>query len=80
LEGFGSFHISVQSEGTDTAEQLSVHNVKNAHIVFVPSTTLKEGIEHLSYEILTDHAVQSDAAVPPEHTDPSVSEAPPVSE
>jgi nucleoid DNA-binding protein len=89
LEGFGSFHISVQSEGTDTAEQLSVHNVKNpfrrmdltasfleqlsvhnvknAHIVFIPSTTLKEGIEHLSYDILTDHAA------PTEHTDPPVS-------
>jgi predicted histone-like DNA-binding protein len=52
LEGFGSFHISVKSEGTENPEELTVHNVKKARIVFVPSTTLKEGIEHLSYEII----------------------------
>jgi predicted histone-like DNA-binding protein len=52
LEGFGSFHISVQSEGTDTAEELTAHNVKKARIVFVPSIALKEGIEHLSFEII----------------------------
>jgi predicted histone-like DNA-binding protein len=52
LEGFGTFHIVVQSEGTDTPEELTTHNVKKARIVFLPSIALKEGVEHLSYEII----------------------------
>jgi predicted histone-like DNA-binding protein len=51
MEGFGSFHISVQSTGVDTAEELTTNNVKNAKIVFIPSTELKGNIEHLTFEI-----------------------------
>ncbi|MDR2121265.1 MAG: HU family DNA-binding protein [Tannerella sp.] len=54
LEGFGSFHISVQSTGAEKAEDLTTNNVKNAKIVFIPSTELKGHIEHLSFEIIKE--------------------------
>jgi predicted histone-like DNA-binding protein len=54
LERFGSFHISVQSTGADTAEELTTNNVKNARIVFVPSLELKGNIERLSFEIIKE--------------------------
>jgi predicted histone-like DNA-binding protein len=54
LEGFGSFHISVQSTGTDKKEDLTTNNVKNVKIVFIPSTELKGNIEHLTFEIIKE--------------------------
>jgi predicted histone-like DNA-binding protein len=51
LEGFGSFRISVTSDGTATAEELSAHNVKGVKILFLPSVELKRGIENISFEI-----------------------------
>ncbi|MDR0609102.1 MAG: hypothetical protein LBG58_03245 [Planctomycetaceae bacterium] len=51
LEGFGSFHISVSSEGTDTEEELNTHHVKGVKLVFLPSIELKRNLENISFEI-----------------------------
>jgi predicted histone-like DNA-binding protein len=51
LEGFGSFRISVTSDGTETAEELSARNVKGVKMVFLPSVELKRSIEDISFEI-----------------------------
>jgi nucleoid DNA-binding protein len=51
LEGFGTFRISVSSEGTGTADELSGHNVRRARMIFQPSVELKRSIESLSFEI-----------------------------
>jgi predicted histone-like DNA-binding protein len=51
LEGFGSFRISVASEGTDTAEELNAHHIKGVKLIFLPSTELKRSLEDISFEI-----------------------------
>jgi predicted histone-like DNA-binding protein len=51
LEGFGSFRISVTSEGTETAEELTARNVKGVKLIFLPSVELKRNIEGISFEI-----------------------------
>jgi predicted histone-like DNA-binding protein len=51
LEGFGSFRISVSSEGTDTADELNSRHVKGVKLVFLPSTELKRNLEDISFEI-----------------------------
>lgn len=51
LEGLGSFHISVTSEGVHTAEELTIHQIKNAKIVFVPGIELKKSLEGISFEV-----------------------------
>ena len=37
----GSFRVSLSSEGKDTPEQVTEASIKNARIVFTPSTKLK---------------------------------------
>jgi predicted histone-like DNA-binding protein len=51
LEGFGSFRISVTSEGTQTPEELTARNVKGVKLIFLPSVELKRNIEGMSFEI-----------------------------
>jgi predicted histone-like DNA-binding protein len=51
LAGFGSFHLSVSSTGTDTPEELTAHNVRAVKLVFTPSVELKHSLEGISYEI-----------------------------
>jgi nucleoid DNA-binding protein len=51
LEGFGSFRISVTSDGMETAAELSARNVKGVKMVFLPSVELKRSIEDISFEI-----------------------------
>jgi predicted histone-like DNA-binding protein len=51
LERFGSFRISVTSEGTETAEELTARNVKGVKLIFLPSVELKRNIEGISFEI-----------------------------
>jgi predicted histone-like DNA-binding protein len=52
LEGFGSFRLSVTSDGTATAEELSAHHVKGAKLMFLPGVELKRNLEDLSFEIM----------------------------
>jgi predicted histone-like DNA-binding protein len=51
LEGFGSFHLSVSSDGKATPEELTAHAVRNPHLIFTPSVEMKKSIEGLSFEI-----------------------------
>jgi predicted histone-like DNA-binding protein len=51
LEGFGSFRISVTSEGMEKAEQLNARHVK-AKVIFQPSAELKKSLSDLSFEII----------------------------
>lgn len=51
LEGFGSFRISVSSEGTDTADELNTRHVKGVKLVFLPSMELKRSLEDILFEI-----------------------------
>jgi predicted histone-like DNA-binding protein len=50
LEGFGSFHLSVTSEGVDTPEELSARKIKATKLRFLPSMRLKHNLEGLSFE------------------------------
>ena len=52
LGDFGSFRVSVSSEGKDTAEALSVHDVKQNRLLFLPSVELKDSIASISFEIV----------------------------
>jgi predicted histone-like DNA-binding protein len=40
LEGFGTFHVSVTSEGTATPEELNARHVKGVKLLFLPSPDL----------------------------------------
>jgi predicted histone-like DNA-binding protein len=51
LEGFGSFRISVTSDGTEKEGELSVRNVRGVKMIFLPSVELKRSIEDISFEI-----------------------------
>jgi predicted histone-like DNA-binding protein len=51
LEGFGSFRISVTSDGVEKAEELSARNVRGTKMVFLPSVELKRSIGDISFEI-----------------------------
>jgi predicted histone-like DNA-binding protein len=53
LEGFGSFHISVTSDGKATPEELTTHDVRDARLIFTPGVEMKKSIEGLSFEIMT---------------------------
>ncbi|MDR0634139.1 MAG: HU family DNA-binding protein [Azoarcus sp.] len=55
LEGFGSFRVTVSSEGTETPEALSARNVKGVRIVFTPGVELKNSLGEISFEV-TDQA------------------------
>jgi predicted histone-like DNA-binding protein len=60
LGNFGSFHLSVQSDGKDTPEELTTHDVKHTKVVFLPGVELKQSLEHLSFEIDASHVVAAD--------------------
>jgi predicted histone-like DNA-binding protein len=51
LEVFGTFRITVQNDGTDTAEELNARHIKGVKLVFQPSTELKRSLEDISFEI-----------------------------
>ena len=52
LEGFGTFRISVVSDGTATADELSAHHAKGVKIIFLPSIELKRSVANISFEII----------------------------
>ena len=51
LEGFGSFRISVSSEGTATPEELNSRHIKGVKLLFLPSADLKRNLEGISFEV-----------------------------
>ncbi|MDR1398825.1 MAG: HU family DNA-binding protein [Treponema sp.] len=51
LEGFGTFRISVSSEGAATAKELNARYVKGVKMLFLPSPELKRSLEDITFEI-----------------------------
>jgi nucleoid DNA-binding protein len=54
LEGFGTFRISVTSEGTATPEELNARHVKGVKLLFLPSADLKRNLEGITFEVPHD--------------------------
>jgi predicted histone-like DNA-binding protein len=54
LEGFGTFRVSVSSEGTATPEELNARHVKGVKLLFLPSADLKRNLEGLTFEVHPD--------------------------
>jgi predicted histone-like DNA-binding protein len=54
LEGFGTFRMSVSSEGMVNAEELNARHVKGVKLLFLPSAELKRNLEGISFEIGSD--------------------------
>ena len=52
LEGFGTFRVTVSSDGTATPDELNAHHVKSVKLVFLPSVELKRSLEDISFEIV----------------------------
>ena len=50
LEDFGSFQISISSEGAETEAKFSESLIKNAKIAFRPGLDLKEALVTLKFE------------------------------
>ena len=47
---FGSFQISISSEGAETAEKFHFSLIKNPKVTFRPGVDLKEMLNNLKYE------------------------------
>jgi predicted histone-like DNA-binding protein len=58
LEGFGSFRVSVSSDGTDKPEDLNVRHVKDIKLLFLPSGDLKRNLADISFEVAETAFVQ----------------------
>jgi predicted histone-like DNA-binding protein len=54
LEGFGTFRVSVTSDGTATAEELNARHVKGVKLLFLPSADLKRNLEGITFEVPAD--------------------------
>jgi predicted histone-like DNA-binding protein len=54
LEGFGSFRVSVSSEGADRPEELNARRVKGVKLLFLPSADLKRNLEGITFEVPAD--------------------------
>jgi hypothetical protein len=57
LEGFGSFRVSVSSEGTATPEELNARHVKRVKLPFLPNPGLKRNLEDITFEVPQDTPV-----------------------
>jgi predicted histone-like DNA-binding protein len=51
LEGFGTFRLTVSSDGADKPEELDARHVKAVKIVFLPSTALKRSLQDIVFEV-----------------------------
>lgn len=46
----GIFRVSISSEGSDTAEEVSADNVRGAKIIFTPGKKFKDMLDDLSFK------------------------------
>jgi nucleoid DNA-binding protein len=51
LEGFGTFRVSVTSNGTATPEELNARHARGVKRLFLPSAGLKRNLEGLTLEV-----------------------------
>jgi predicted histone-like DNA-binding protein len=54
LGDWGSFHLTCNSEGSDTKEEVTVNNIKNLNIRFTPGKALKEALKRASFVFAED--------------------------
>lgn len=50
LEDFGSFRISISSEGVENEKDFKASMIKDVRIIFTPGVEMKEAIGHISFE------------------------------
>jgi nucleoid DNA-binding protein len=51
LEGFGTFRVSVSSDGTATPEELNARHARGVKLLFLPGAGLKRNLEGLTFEV-----------------------------
>jgi predicted histone-like DNA-binding protein len=51
IEGFGTFRVSVSSDGAETPEELNARHVKGVKMLFLPSAELKRSLEDITFEV-----------------------------
>ncbi|MDR2817030.1 MAG: HU family DNA-binding protein [Proteiniphilum sp.] len=51
LGDFGTFRLSLSSEGADSPEQFNAGMIKGAKIIFTPGTELKESLNDVKFEL-----------------------------
>lgn len=49
LGDWGSFHLTCNSEGSDTKEEVTAQNIKNLNIRFIPGKELKQAINKATF-------------------------------
>jgi len=49
LGDFGFFHLIVKTEGSDSAEEVSVDNIKSAHVRFTPDKEFKYAMSRVAF-------------------------------
>jgi len=50
LGGFGSFRVTVSSEGAALPEELTARNIKDARVIFTPGKRFKQMLKNLEFE------------------------------
>jgi len=50
LGDFGSFRLSVKAEGSETAEEVTAHNVKSVKVRFTPGKEFKYAMSRVTFE------------------------------
>lgn len=50
LGDFGSFRISISSEGTENEKDFNASMIKDVRIIFTPGAEIKKAIEDISFE------------------------------
>ena len=54
IEGLGTFSVRIQSEGSDTAEEVTAANVKNVVINFRSDKDLRENVRKIRFEKMNE--------------------------
>jgi predicted histone-like DNA-binding protein len=50
LGEFGTFHLTIKTEGADTAEEVTVRNIKKVGVRFTPGPAFKKTLEDVEFE------------------------------
>jgi predicted histone-like DNA-binding protein len=51
LEGFGSFRLTVSSDGVEKPEDLNARHIRGVKLSFLPSPDLKRNLADISFEV-----------------------------
>jgi predicted histone-like DNA-binding protein len=52
IENFGTFRLTINSEGTDKKEELTANNIKEVNIRFIPDKGTKETLQKATFKDL----------------------------